>query len=80
MLMTAGKDVWTFSAPEQRVELEDGVFLGGREGPRRTAQIVIHGNARATPRVLWTFQQTGAPSMAAATRQRVRADEPRLPL
>jgi len=56
------------------------VFLGGREGPRRTAQIVIHGNARATPRVLWTFQQTGAPSMAAATRQRVRADEPRLPL
>jgi uncharacterized heparinase superfamily protein len=80
MLMTAGKDVWTFSAPEQRVELEDDVFLGGREGPRRTAQIVIHGNARATPRVLWTFQQTGASSMAAATRQRVRADEPRLPL
>src|SRR5580704_1494097 len=80
MLMTAGKDVWTFSAPDQRVELEDSVFLGSSEGPRRTMQIVIHGNARTTPRVLWTFQQTGASSMAAATRQRVRADEPRLPL
>jgi uncharacterized heparinase superfamily protein len=80
LLMTANRDVWTFSAPEQPVELEDSVFLGGSEGPRRTAQIVIHGNARATTRVMWTFQQTGASSMAAATRQRVRADEPRLPL
>jgi uncharacterized heparinase superfamily protein len=80
MLMTAGKDVWTFSVPEQRLELEDSVFLGSSEGPRRTTQIVIHGNARTTPRVLWTFQLTGASSMAAATRQRARADEPRLPL
>jgi hypothetical protein len=62
------------------VELEDSVFLGGSEGPRRNTQIVIHGNARTTPRVVWTFQHTGASSMAAATRQRVRADEPRLPL
>jgi hypothetical protein len=56
------------------------VFLGGSEGPRRTTQIVIRGNARATTRVMWTLQQTGASSMAAATRQRARADEPRLPL
>ena len=24
-------------------------------GPRRTAQMVIHGNARKTPRVAWSF-------------------------
>jgi uncharacterized heparinase superfamily protein len=80
MLVTASKEVWTFSVPEHRLELEDSVFLGGSEGPRRTTQIVIHGHAQATPRVLWSFQQTGAASVAAATRQRARADEPRLPL
>jgi len=80
MLMTANKDVWTFSAPEHRVELEESVYLPGSDGPRRTAQVVIHGNAATTPRVLWTFQQSNAASLAAATRQRVRADEPRLPL
>ena len=80
MLMTASRDVWTFSAPGQRVELEDSVFLGSSEGPRRTAQIIIRGNARTTPRVVWTFQHTGASSVTAATRQRVRVDEPRLPL
>ena len=80
MLMTANKDVWTFSAPDHRVDLEDSVYLAGSNGPRRTAQVVIHGNAGATPRVLWTFAQSNATSLAAATRQRVRADEPRLPL
>ncbi len=80
MLMTANKDVWTFSAPDHRVDLEDGVYLAGSNGPRRTHQVVIHGNAGATPRVLWTFQQSNTTDLAAATRQRVRADEPKLPL
>jgi uncharacterized heparinase superfamily protein len=78
MLMTANKDVWTFSAPDHRVDLEDSVYLAGSNGPRRTAQVVIKGNAGATPRVLWTFQHSNATSLAAASRQRVRADEPRL--
>jgi uncharacterized heparinase superfamily protein len=80
MLMTPNKEVWTFSAHEDRVELEDSVYLAGSDGPRRTAQMVIRGNARTTPRVLWTFQQTSASTLAAATRQRMREDEPRLPL
>jgi uncharacterized heparinase superfamily protein len=80
MLMTANKDVWTFSAPDHRVDLEDSVYLAGSNGPRRTLQVVIHGNAGATPRVLWTFQQSNATGLAATTRQRVRADEPKLPL
>ena len=78
MLMTANKEVWTFTAPDARVELEDSVYLAGSNGPRRTAQVVIRGNAGTTPRVLWTFQHSNATTLAAATRQRVRADEPRL--
>src|SRR5271170_2019774 len=60
MLMTANKEVWTFSAREDRVELEDGVYLAGNEGPRRTMQIVIHGHARTASRVQWSFQQANA--------------------
>src|ERR1700685_3303410 len=34
MLTTANKEVWTFTAPDARVELEDSVYLAGT-GPRR---------------------------------------------
>ena len=81
MLMTATKEVWTFSSPEARVELEDGVYLAGPDGPRRTVQMAIHGHAAATPRVTWTFQQTSATTIAGAdTTRRAREEEPRLPL
>jgi len=83
MLMTATKEVWTFSSPDARVELEDGVYLAGPDGPRRTVQMVIHGHAAAMPRVTWTFQQTGATTFAGAgagTTRRAREEEPRLPL
>ena len=36
VLMTANKEVWTFGAHHDRVELEDSVYLAGSEGPRRT--------------------------------------------
>ena len=65
MLMTANKEVWTFTAPDARVELEDCVYLAGT-GPRRTSQLVIRGHAGATPRVLWTFQQTTSAALATA--------------
>jgi uncharacterized heparinase superfamily protein len=80
MLMTANKEVWTFTAPDARVELEDSVYLAGT-GPRRTSQLVIRGHAGATPRVLWTFQQTTSAALATAgTGRRQREEEPRLPL
>jgi uncharacterized heparinase superfamily protein len=80
MLMTATKEVWTFTAPDARVELEDSVYLAGT-GPRRTSQLVIRGHAGATPRVLWTFQQTTSAALATAgTGRRLREEEPRLPL
>jgi uncharacterized heparinase superfamily protein len=82
MLMMPNKEVWTFSAHEDRVELEDGVYLAGSEGPRRTVQMVIHGHARTASRVLWSFQQATAAALAnAGASRRSRAEqEPQLPL
>jgi len=81
MLMMPNKEVWTFSAHEDQVELEDSVYLASSEGPRRTAQIVIRGHARTASRVQWSLQQSPAGALASAgTARRAREDEPRLPL
>jgi uncharacterized heparinase superfamily protein len=82
MLMAPNKEAWTFSAHDCRVELEDSVYLSGSDGPRRTVQMVIHGNAHATSRVHWTFQQANATTQTSVgSGRRAREDaEPRLPL
>jgi len=81
MLMMPNKEVWTFSAHEDRVELEDSVYLAGSEGPRKTAQMVIRGHAGAAPRVVWSLQQASPAALATAgTTRRTREEEPRLPL
>jgi uncharacterized heparinase superfamily protein len=78
MLLLPNKDVWSFNAYEDRVEIEESVYLAGTDGPRRTAQIVIYGRARKVSRVQWTFSFTAA-SPVGITR-RGRAEEPQLPL
>jgi uncharacterized heparinase superfamily protein len=55
MLMMPNRDVWTFNAFEDRVEIEESVYLAGTDGPRRTAQIVIYGRARKVPLVRWSL-------------------------
>ncbi|MGA2892683.1 MAG: heparinase II/III family protein [Xanthobacteraceae bacterium] len=82
MLMMPNKEVWTFSAREDRVELEDSVYLASSEAPRRTAQIVIHGHARTASRVQWSFQQAQPTTLAGASAARRPRDEeePLLPL
>lgn len=89
MLMLPNREVWTFDAHEDRVELEESVFLAGPDGPRRAVQIVIHGHARQVPRVHWTFSNANATQAAARRRAVVepalpldkpRTDEPELPL
>jgi uncharacterized heparinase superfamily protein len=77
MLMLPSRDVWTFNAYEDRVEIEESVYLSGPDGPRRAAQIVIYGRARKIPRVHWTFAYVES-SGPGATRR--RGDEPELPL
>jgi uncharacterized heparinase superfamily protein len=81
MLMTANKDVWTFSAHEDQVDLEDSVYLAGSEGPRRTMQIVVYGHARTASRVQWSFQLANPTATSSAgPARRAREEEPQLPL
>jgi uncharacterized heparinase superfamily protein len=82
LLMMPNREAWTFSAGEGRVQLEDSVYLSGSQGPRRTAQIVIHGETHSAPRVTWRFQQSSpaADATGASSPRRVREKAPRLPL
>ena len=77
MLMLPNRDVWNFSAYEDRIEIEESVYLSGTNGPRRATQIVIYGRARKSPRVHWSFAHV-ASSGSAASRRGV--EEPELPL
>jgi len=36
MLVLPNREVWTFEALDDKVELEDSVFLAGNDGPRRS--------------------------------------------
>ena len=53
-------DTWTFASLQDDVVLEESVYLGSPEGPRRAIQIAIYGGAREVPRVLWSLTR-GAP-------------------
>src|SRR5215468_9742009 len=79
MLVLPNRDVWTFEALDDKVELEDSVFLAGNDGPRRTAQIVIRQDARHASSVRWSFVRS-ATSPAATTARRNARREPELPL
>ena len=77
MLVLPNKEVWTFDAYEERVELEESVYLAGPDGPRRAVQIVIYGHARAVPRVHWTLSHQDAQEPVRHAEVR---EEPELPL
>lgn len=79
MLVLPNRDVWTFEALDDRVELEDSVFLAGTDGPRRTVQIVIQQNARQAPSIRWSFVRSAASASATNARRNARR-EPELPL
>jgi uncharacterized heparinase superfamily protein len=79
MLVLPNRDVWTFEALDDKVELEDSVFLAGNDGPRRTSQIVIRQDSRHAPSIRWSFvRSTSSPSAASARRS--SRHEPELPL
>jgi uncharacterized heparinase superfamily protein len=80
VLMTANKEVWTFGAHHDRVELEDSVYLAGSEGPRRTLQLVIRGHARNAARVQWLLQAHPGSAPNAGPSRQADEEEPRLPL
>ena len=61
MLVLPNRDVWTFEALDDKVELEDSVFLAGNDGPRRTAQIVIRQDSRHASSIRWSFVRSTRP-------------------
>jgi uncharacterized heparinase superfamily protein len=79
MLVLPNRDVWTFEALDDGVELEDSVFLAGNDGPRRTAQIVIHQDSRHASSVRWSFTRSST-TPAATNARRTARREPELPL
>ena len=79
MLVLPNRDVWTFEALDDKVEVEDSVFLAGNDGPRRTAQIVIRQDSRQAPSIRWSFVRSTASASATPPRRNARR-EPELPL
>jgi uncharacterized heparinase superfamily protein len=79
MLVLPNRDVWTFEALDDRVELEDSVFLAGNDGPRRTSQIVIRQDFRQVSSIRWNFVRSST-SASATTAKRNARREPELPL
>jgi uncharacterized heparinase superfamily protein len=78
MLVLPNRDVWTFEALDDKVELEDSVFLAGNDGPRRSAQIVVRQDCRHASSIRWSFVRSS--SSAAASARRNARREPELPL
>jgi uncharacterized heparinase superfamily protein len=79
MLVLPNREVWTFEAQDDRVDLEDSVFLAGNDGPRRTAQIVIRQDSRHAASIRWSFVRSST-SPAATNARRSARREPELPL
>ncbi len=79
MLVLPNRDVWTFEALDDKVDLEDSVFLAGTDGPRRTAQIVIRQDTRHASSVRWSFTRSSTSPAATNARRNARR-EPELPL
>jgi uncharacterized heparinase superfamily protein len=79
MLVLPNREVWTFEALDDRVDLEDSVFLAGNDGPRRTAQIVIRQDARQVTSIRWSFVRSTTSPAATSARRNARR-EPELPL
>jgi uncharacterized heparinase superfamily protein len=77
MLLMADRQVWTFNAFDNQVEIEESVYLAGADGPRRTVQIVIYGRARKNPNVRWRFTHM---TRAAAGERVIEEHQAELPL
>jgi uncharacterized heparinase superfamily protein len=75
-LVLPNQEVWNLDTYEDVVALEESVYLGAPDGPKRTTQLVIYGRASEIHRVHWTFSYV--PQRAPAALPATRA-EPELP-
>jgi uncharacterized heparinase superfamily protein len=65
VLLLPNRDVWNLNTYEDVVAVEESVYLAGQDGPRRTTQIVIYGQARQVQRVHWTLSHVRQLSVTA---------------
>ena len=79
LLVLPNREVWTFEAHDDTIDLEDSVFLAGNDGPRRTTQIVIRQDLQQAPSIRWSFTRSPNSPTATSTRRNARR-EPELPL
>jgi uncharacterized heparinase superfamily protein len=79
MLVLPSREVWTFEALDDKVELADSVFLAGNDGPRRTTQIVIRQTSQHAPSVRWNFVRSSASPGTTSARRSARSQS-ELPL
>jgi uncharacterized heparinase superfamily protein len=62
LLRTAAGSGWRFVAVGGMLSLEESIYLGAADVPRRTQQIVVAGSPReAGARVRWAFRRQGGP-------------------
>ena len=73
MLVMPNRDVWTFELLDDKVDLEDSVFLAGNDGPRRTAQIVIRQDSRQAGSIRWSFVRSTTSAARPAGASKARA-------
>jgi uncharacterized heparinase superfamily protein len=74
MLVLPNRDVWTFEALDDQVELEDSVFLAGNDGPRRTAQIVVRQDSSHASSIRWSFVRSSPSATGASSRRNARRE------
>ncbi len=72
ILVLPNREVWTFEALDDKVELEDSVFLAGSDGPRRTTQIVIRQSRKNAPSVRWNFVRSSSSAATTSARRDAR--------
>ncbi len=60
-LLTLPDDTrWLFRASGLPIVIEESIFLGGREGPRQTDQLVVSAKVREVPALVWTMERLSA--------------------
>lgn len=58
LLSLPNGEAWAFAAPHVPLAVEESIYLAASGGPRRTSQLVLLGDVRDTPRLVWTFMRT----------------------
>lgn len=54
-------DAWTFTCIDAPISLEESIYFSGPDHPRKTEQIVVHGNSAKHAEIRWAFERRKKP-------------------